>query len=51
MNVIDEKVQHILQTMIKFGFMDNEQLDSSIPEDNPASVKTALDVAREGMSF
>ncbi len=49
MNVIDEKVQHILQTMIKFGFMDNEQLDSSIPEDNPASVKTALDVAREGM--
>lgn len=29
--------------------MDNEQLDSSIPEDNPASVKTALDVAREGM--
>ncbi|WP_455584188.1 glycoside hydrolase family 3 C-terminal domain-containing protein [Bacteroides sp.] len=49
MSVIDEKVQHILQTMIKFGFMDNEQLDSSIPKDNPASAETALKVAREGM--
>ena len=49
MSVIDEKVQHILQTMIKFGFMDKEQLDSSIPEDNPTSVKTALEVAREGI--
>lgn len=49
MSVIDEKVQHILQTMIKFGFMDKEQLDPGIPEDNPASVKTALNVAREGI--
>lgn len=49
MSVIDEKVQHILQTMIKFGFMDNEQLDPSIPEDNPVAVNTALKVAREGI--
>lgn len=49
MSVVDQKVQHILQTMIKFGFMDNEQLDPNIPEDHPACVKTALNVAREGI--
>lgn len=49
MSVIDEKVQHILQTMIQFGFMDNVQLDPSIPQNNPASAQTALDVAREGI--
>jgi beta-glucosidase len=49
MSVIDEKVQHILQTMIKFGFMDNEPSGSDVAEDNPASVETALKVAREGI--
>lgn len=49
MSTIDEKVQHILQTMIKFGFMDHTQLDSSIPEDNPTTAQTALNVAREGI--
>ncbi len=49
MSTVDEKVQHILQTMIRFGFLDNKQQDSSIPLDNPNSAKTALNVAREGM--
>ncbi len=49
MSVIDTKVQHILQTMIKFGFMDNQQLDNTIPLDNPGSVQTALEVARDGI--
>lgn len=47
--VIDEKVQHILQTFIAFGFFDTPRKDSSIPEDNPASRQTALDLAREGI--
>jgi beta-glucosidase len=49
MSTIDRKVQHTLQTMIEFGFMDNNQLDNTIPLDNPGSVQTALDVAREGI--
>ena len=47
--VLDLKVQHILQTFIAFGFLDNPQKDSSIPEDNPESRQTALDLAREGV--
>ena len=49
MSTIEEKVGHILQTMIKFGFMDNEQLDTSVPKDNPYTAKTTLNVAREGI--
>ncbi len=46
---IDEKCQHILQTLIEFGFLDREQKDASIPEDNPESDLTALNVAREAI--
>jgi len=46
---IDEKCRHILQTLIAFGFLDREQKDASIPERNPASDATALDVARRSM--
>ncbi|MDR0505286.1 MAG: glycoside hydrolase family 3 C-terminal domain-containing protein [Dysgonamonadaceae bacterium] len=49
-NVIDEKVQHILQTIIKFGCMNSDtQQDNSIPKDNPYCAQTALNVAREGI--
>ena len=48
-SAIDEKVQHILQTFIAFGFLDKPQKDDSIPENNPASAATALDIAREGI--
>lgn len=46
---IDEKCRHILQTLIEFGFLDREQKDASIPERNPASDATALEVARQSM--
>lgn len=45
-SAIDEKVLHILQTLISFGFFDRDQLDSSIPETNPFSDSVALEVAR-----
>ena len=46
---IDKKCVHILQTLIAFGFLDNEQKDGSIPMYNPASHQTALEVARESV--
>lgn len=48
-SVLDEKCRHILQTFITFGFLDREQKDESLPLDNPASDKVALDVAREAV--
>jgi beta-glucosidase len=46
---IDQKVQHILQVILAYGFSDREQKDPSIPEDNPHSCQTALNLAREGI--
>ena len=46
---IDEKVQHILQTLIAFGFFDRPQLDESISERNPFSDKASLELARNGI--
>ena len=46
---IDLKCQHILQTLIAFGFLDRQQLDPAIPEHNPFSDAAALDVARGGV--
>ena len=46
---IDLKVQHILQPLIAFGFLDKEPKDTSIALDNPHSRQTALDIAREGI--
>lgn len=48
-NMIDEKVANILRTLIKAGFLDRNQLDISIPFDNPQSAKVSLDMAREGI--
>ena len=47
--VIDEKVQHILQTLIAFGMFDKPREDKSIPQNNPESAATALTVAEEGI--
>lgn len=44
---IDEKVQHILQTLIAFGFLDRPQLDTTISEDNAYSRETAYKMASE----
>lgn len=49
MEVIDDKVRHILRTIFRFGFFDNTQLDESIPLDNPEGAEVALDLAREGV--
>lgn len=46
---IDQKVQNILQVLIAYGFFDREQLDKSIPEQNPFGDQVALDMAREGI--
>lgn len=46
---IDEKVRHILQVLIAYGFPDKEQKDASIPENNPYSNQVALELAREGL--
>lgn len=45
---IDIKVEHILQTLSAFGFLDRPQLDESIGLQNDFSDRTALQMAREG---
>jgi beta-glucosidase len=46
---IDEKVRHILQTAIRFGWLDRDQTDLSIPLLNMDGRKLALEAARSGM--
>ena len=46
---IDLKVQHILQTLISFGFFDRPQKDESISMLNPFSLEATLNVARNGI--
>jgi len=46
---IDDKVQHILQTIISFGFLEHSQKDNTIPEKNPYTENIALEIAREGI--
>ncbi|MBV8275397.1 MAG: glycoside hydrolase family 3 C-terminal domain-containing protein, partial [Verrucomicrobia bacterium] len=43
------KVTHILTGAISYGFLDRQQLDTSIPLDDPFSEQATLDVAREGL--
>lgn len=46
---IDIKVQHILQTLISFGFFDRPQKDENISERNPFSDNASLELARNGI--
>jgi beta-glucosidase len=46
---IEDKVRRILRLIVRNGFLDREQLDSTIPENDPASAATALAVAQEGV--
>jgi beta-glucosidase len=46
---LDLKVKHILTGAISYGFLDRQQLDTSIPLDDPFSEQATLDVAREGL--
>ena len=45
---IDRKCVHILQSLIAYGFLDNEVQDTSIPEDCDESRASALAAALEG---
>lgn len=48
-DMIDEKVRNLLRSVIAFGLVDIDHQDKSIPLDDPTSVKTALEVANEGL--
>jgi beta-glucosidase len=43
---IDDKVRRILGTAIRFGWLDRDQTDLSIPQLNPEGRKVALEAAR-----
>jgi len=44
---IDEHVRRILRQAVRFGFLDREQTDTSIPLLNPEGQRVALEAARE----
>ena len=46
---VDEKLRRILRTIIAHGFLDRQQLLNDIPKNNPDSVRTSLEVARQGI--
>lgn len=46
---IDDKVRRILRTAVRFGWLDREQTDFSIPRYNPDGRRVALEAAREGI--
>ncbi|HVF44627.1 MAG TPA: glycoside hydrolase family 3 C-terminal domain-containing protein [Pyrinomonadaceae bacterium] len=46
---IDEHVRRILRTAARFGWLDREQADASIPRFNQQGRQVALRAAREGM--
>ena len=48
-SILDDKVRRILREVVSFGFLDRQQLDSSIPLDDPQSELAALNTAREGI--
>lgn len=49
--MIDDKIRRLFRMIIANGFLDRPQLDSSIPEDGPASAATALEIARRGTTL
>ncbi len=46
---IDDHVRRILRTAARFGWLDRDQLDPSIPRFNQQGRQVALEAAREGM--
>ncbi|HEY0792309.1 MAG TPA: glycoside hydrolase family 3 C-terminal domain-containing protein [Chthoniobacterales bacterium] len=46
---LNEKIVRVLSSLIRMGFFERPQRDASIPERDPASERTALAVAREGV--
>ncbi len=45
---IDDHVRNILRVMVAMHFLDRQQLDKSIPLNDPTGAATALEVEREG---
>jgi beta-glucosidase len=48
-SAIDDKVRRILREVVSFGYLDRQQLDTSIPLDDPFSETASLNIAREGI--
>jgi beta-glucosidase len=48
-SVIDDKIRRIFRTAIRFGFLDRDQQDYSIPTYSQENRKVVLDEAREGI--
>lgn len=46
---IDDKVRRILRMIVRMGYLDRPQQDSSIPQNNPESGRAALAIAEEGI--
>lgn len=46
---LDMKCQHIIQTILAYEFDKRDQLDSSIPENNPYSDKVSHEISREAI--
>jgi beta-glucosidase len=46
---IDDKVRRILRTAVRFGWLDRDQTDLSIPRYNAEGARVALEAAHEGM--
>src|SRR5256885_13221220 len=49
MATIDDRVRHILSTAVRFGWLDRDQTDWSVPRYNQQGRQTALNAAREGI--
>jgi beta-glucosidase len=48
LSTIDDKVRRLLRLAACFGWLDHEQLDASIPHDDPQTSAVALELARQG---
>jgi beta-glucosidase len=46
---LDEHVRRVLRLIVAMGFMEREQTDASIPQDDPANAAVAQKVASEGI--
>lgn len=47
--VVDEKIRHILQTALRFGWLDRQQTDLSLSKYDESDHEVALDAARESI--
>lgn len=47
--VVDEKIRHILQTALRFGWLDRQQTDLTLSKYDESDHEVALDAARESI--